>query len=64
MATNNGFPRPYTNSVPEEGEEKRMVYTEFKNMGIGARKSGMPKDGTNGIKSLNHVGDSASGKGR
>ena len=36
-----------------------MQYVEFEVMGIGARKSGLPTDGTNGVKSLQHVGDDA-----
>jgi hypothetical protein len=51
------FPRPYVNSVPEEGSEPMMQYVPFKNLGIGARPSGLPKDGVNDIKSLTHVGE-------
>lgn len=57
------FPKAYTNDVPREGDSKMMEYTSFPTMGIGARKSGLPKDGVNGAKSLDHVGSSAtSGK--
>ena len=55
------FPKPYTNDVPREGDSKLMEYTSFPTMGIGARKSGLPKDGVNGVKSLDHVGSSAVG---
>ncbi len=59
------FPKPYVNSVPMEADSKTMVYTSFPTMGIGARRSGLPKDGVNGGSQLDldHVGNSAqSGK--
>ena len=60
MAT---FPRPYVNEVPKEGDGKMMEYVDFKKMGIGARPSGLPKDGVNSAgMSLEHVGGSAQGK--
>ena len=55
------FPRPYVNSVPEEGNESMMVYVPFKTMGIGARPSGLPKGGVNDIKSLTHTGSDGTG---
>jgi hypothetical protein len=51
-------PTPYVNDVKED--RSVMQYVEFEVMGIGARKSGLPTDGTNGVKSLQHVGDDAS----
>jgi hypothetical protein len=56
------FPKPYKNEVPKEGSDGLMEYTSFPTMGIGARRSGLPKDNPNGIKSLDHVGGSAQGK--
>jgi hypothetical protein len=35
-----------------------MVYTTFDRMGIGARKSGMPKEASGGPRSIEHVGGS------
>lgn len=55
------FPRPYVNSVPKEGGVGMMEYVPFDHLQIGARPSGMPKSGTNNIKSLDHVGKSAEG---
>ena len=56
------FPRPYTNVVPKNPENvPQMEYVEsFARLGIGARNSGLPKS-VNEIKSLSHVGDSATG---
>ena len=56
------WPRAYQNAVPTEGSEGMMEYVDFKNLGIGARKSGMPGKASEGPKSLEHVGKSA-GKG-
>jgi hypothetical protein len=57
------FPRPYVNAVPKEGSDPMMVTVDFDKMGIGARSSGLPKEGMNQIKSLEHVGGSAGKKG-
>jgi hypothetical protein len=57
------FPRPYTNSVPKENGEPVMQYVDFDRLGIGARTSGMPGGDMNQIKSLDHVGKSASNDG-
>jgi hypothetical protein len=51
-------PTAYVNDVREDTSV--MQYVEFPVMGIGARKSGMPTDGTNHIRSLEHVGVDAS----
>lgn len=51
-------PTPYINDVKEDNAV--MHYVDFATMGIGARKSGLPTDGTNHIKSLQHVGEDAS----
>lgn len=56
------FPKPYQNEVPNEGSEGIMEYVDFNNMGIGARKSGTPNSGSEGPKSIEHVGNSATGK--
>lgn len=57
------FPKAYQNEVPKEGDSKIMEYTSFPTMGIGARKSGLPKDGVNSTgMNLDHVGGSAQGK--
>lgn len=55
------FPRPYVNSVPKENEVSMMEYVNFPTMGIGARSSGLPKDASEGPKSIDHVGKSAEG---
>ena len=51
-------PVAYVNDVKEDNAI--MHYVDFPTMGIGARKSGLPTDGTNHIKSLEHVGGDAS----
>lgn len=56
------FPRPYQNAVPREGGEPMMEYVDFDRMGIGARSSGMPQDGTNNVRSLDHVGKAATSR--
>lgn len=57
------FPRAPVNEVPKEGSEKIMEYTSFDRMGIGARPSGVPKDGVNAPgMNLDHVGGSAGRK--
>jgi hypothetical protein len=61
VADRGNFPRPYVNSVPNEGESKIMEYVDFDKLGYGGRKSAMPKSTPNGIKSLEHVGMSAEG---
>ena len=54
------FPKAYTSEVKRD--DGLMVYTTFPTMGIGARKSGLPAAASEGPKSLEHVGKSASGK--
>jgi len=61
MAEGGNFPKAYQNSVPREGSDQMMEYVPFDNLGIGARKSAMPKGGANNIKSLSHVGGTAGG---
>lgn len=58
------FPKPYVNEVPKEGASGIMEYVDFDRMGIGARNSGVPKDASQGPKGLDHVGTSATGKGK
>jgi hypothetical protein len=55
------FPRAYTSDVKRD--DALMVYTSFDTMGIGARKSGLPKAASAGPKSIEHVGMSATGSG-
>lgn len=59
-------PRAYVNDVPTHvkgGSTPPMEYVEdFTKLGIGARSSGLPKEGVNNIKSLDHVGGSAGGR--
>ena len=50
------FPKPYVNDVPKEDAEGMMVYTSFPTMGIGARKSGLPKNASEGPRRIEHVG--------
>ena len=54
------FPKPYINDVKKD--EALMQYVDFPHMGIGARASGMPKSVSEGPKSIEHVGSSASGR--
>jgi hypothetical protein len=62
MATKGGFPRAYVNDIPREGAEGLMEYIpSFDTLGIGARRSGLPKGGVNNIKSLDHVGGGQGG---
>lgn len=56
------FPRPYVNSVPREGSDPMMEYTNLDKLDIGARKSGMPNSASDGPKGLEHVGGSAGRK--
>ena len=59
------IPRAYLNDVPtvKGGSAPPMEYVEdFSKLGIGARSSGLPKGGVNGIKGLDHVGGSAGRK--
>lgn len=53
------FPGPYIETTNED--DPIMKRTDQNNMEIGARKSGMPKDVKNSV-SIEHVGDSATGK--
>jgi len=53
-------PRAYVNDVKKD--DATMVYVPFETMGIGARRSAMPKSASEGPKSIEHVGTSAGGK--
>jgi hypothetical protein len=56
-------PTPYVNDVKED--RSVMQYVTFETMDIGARKSGIPTGSTNGVRSLEHVGeDSSRGSGK
>ena len=63
MATQGRIPKPYVSDVPmtDGGDAGMMQYVSFPNMGIGARKSGMPNMASDGPKGLDHVGGNASG---
>lgn len=56
------IPKPYMNDVKKD--ESTMVYVPTDHMGIGARKSGMPKSASEGPRSLEHVGSSAGRGGK
>ena len=62
------FPKPYLNDSKQD--DTTMVYVnggEFGKMGIGARKSGLPKGDAapaTGAGTLDHVGGTAGGKGK
>ncbi len=56
------FPKAYTAEVRRD--DSLMQYVTFDSMGIGARRSGLPKKGGDIVKTLEHVGKSASGKGK
>ena len=63
MATPEGrFPSPYVDSVPAEGSDKMMVYTNLQHMDIGARPSTLKTVDQSGPKELTHVGGSAGRK--
>lgn len=57
------FPRAYVNSVPKEGADPIMETVDFQRMGIGARNSGVPKNPSEGPKTIEHVGKGTGGKG-
>jgi hypothetical protein len=56
--TSGKFPKAYDGDV--KVDNSLMEYTQFPQMDIGARPSGMPKGGVSGIKSLEHVGKDGS----
>lgn len=60
------FPKPYQNDVKQNDSIMEYVNGgDFGKMGIGARKSGLPKGDAapaTGAGSLEHVGDTAGGK--
>ena len=53
------FPKAYTAQVKRD--DSLLVYTTMDSMGIGARRSGLPKAASDGPRSLEHVGTSANG---
>lgn len=53
------FPKPYVNST--KVDRALMEYVPFDTLDIGARKSGLPKDGKKGDLALDHVGGTAGG---
>jgi hypothetical protein len=55
------IPGPYVNDVKRD--DSLMEYTNLDTMDIGARPSGLPKGGVNGMKSIQHVGDSDGKRG-
>ena len=56
------FPKAYTSEVKKD--ESLMIMVPTATMGIGARKSGLPNTVSTGPASIEHVGKSASGKGK
>jgi hypothetical protein len=58
------FPRPYVNDIPNPETVSGIEYVPFRNMDIGARKSGMPSMASCGPNKLDHVGTSASGRSK
>jgi hypothetical protein len=60
------FPGPYVNDVTptDGGTDGMMEYTHFPVLGIGARKSGMPANASEGPNSLEHVGGSQGAAGK
>jgi hypothetical protein len=56
------MPGPYLDSVPEEGSDRLMVYTNLKHMDIGARPSTLKTVDQSGPGQLDHVGKSAGRK--
>ena len=55
------IPGPYVNDTKQD--DALMEYVPMDTMGIGARPSGLPKGGVNGMKSIEHVGDSDGQRG-
>ena len=58
------IPGPYVHDVPALNSDPMMIQVNYPTMGIGARRSGLPGAASTGPGSLEHVGSSASGKGR
>jgi hypothetical protein len=54
------FPGPYLNDV--KAQDPIMKRVDQDNLEIGARPSGMPKGGIKSEASINHVGETATGK--
>lgn len=57
------FPKPYLNDIPNPETVGGIEYVPFRTMDIGARKTSIP-NASAGPKRIDHVGTSASGKGR
>ena len=51
------FPKAYVNAVRKD---PMMEYVPFENLDIGARKSGLPKEGKKGNLGIDHVGGGVS----
>lgn len=58
------FPKPYVNDIPNPETVSGIEYVPFRQMDIGARKSGMPGSASNGPRKIDHVGTAASAKGK
>jgi len=56
------MPRPYLNDVPANPDPMTVIVNQD-TMGIGARRSGLPKTVSTGPGALSHVGGSAGKKG-
>ena len=55
MSANGKIPGPYVHTVKRE--DSLMEYTNIETMDIGARRSGLPGEASQGPKSLQHVGE-------
>ncbi len=68
MAGNSGssgrIPGPYVHDVKQD--DSLMEYVKFETMGIGARRSGLPNEVSEGPMRIEHVGgdQGKSGKGK
>jgi hypothetical protein len=58
------FPKPYADMVPDTKSSPGIVRVDLDNMGIGARKSGMPSAVSTGPGGIDHVGKDATIGGR
>lgn len=54
-------PTPYVNDVKKD--DGLMEYVPMDTMGIGARRSGMPRSASEGPRSIDHVGGTDGNRG-
>jgi hypothetical protein len=57
------FPKAYTNQIDVNENDPMMKRVPADNMNIASRSSGMPKNEKATEMTIQHVGNSASGKG-